>query len=81
MADLAAHLIDDVPGGLLVWQWVLTLPHRLRYALARDHKLCRAPPCGAATRRPAVDRELYGATELGQNHQRPQGDTAGTSRL
>lgn len=22
-------------------QWVLTLPHRLRYALAWDHRLCR----------------------------------------
>lgn len=29
-------------GGLPVRQWVLTLPHRLRYALAWDHKLCRA---------------------------------------
>lgn len=35
----------------------------------------------ALKRRPAVDRELYGATELGRNHQRPQGDTAETSRL
>ena len=23
-------------------QWVLTLPYRLRYALAWDHRLCRA---------------------------------------
>ncbi|MBI2963887.1 MAG: transposase zinc-binding domain-containing protein, partial [Deltaproteobacteria bacterium] len=42
MADLAAHLTDDVLGGLPVRQWVLTLPHRLRYVLAWDHKLCRA---------------------------------------
>jgi hypothetical protein len=42
MADLAAHLTDDVLGGLPVRQWVLTLPHRLRYALAWDHELCRA---------------------------------------
>ena len=41
MADLAAHLTDDVFGGLPVRQWVLTLPHRLRYALAWNHKLCR----------------------------------------
>ncbi|MGH7822585.1 MAG: transposase zinc-binding domain-containing protein, partial [Candidatus Binatia bacterium] len=41
MADLAAHLVDDVLGGLPVRQWVLTLPHRLRYALAWDHGLCR----------------------------------------
>jgi hypothetical protein len=41
-ADLAAHLTDHVLGGLPVRQWVLTLPHRLRYALAWDHGLCRA---------------------------------------
>jgi hypothetical protein len=37
-----AHLTDGVRGGLPVRQWVLTLPHRLRYALAWDHRLCRA---------------------------------------
>jgi hypothetical protein len=42
MADLAGHLTDHVLGGLPVRQWVLTLPHRLRYALAWDHELCRA---------------------------------------
>ena len=42
MAELAAHLTDHVLGGLPVRQWVLTLPHRLRYVLAWDHKLCRA---------------------------------------
>ncbi len=42
MAELAAHLTDHVLGGLPVRQWVLTLPHRLRYALAWDHELCRA---------------------------------------
>jgi hypothetical protein len=41
MATLAAHLTDQVLGGLPVRQWVLTLPHRLRYALAFDHTLCR----------------------------------------
>jgi hypothetical protein len=30
MAELAAHLVDGVLGGLAVRQWVLTLPHRLR---------------------------------------------------
>jgi hypothetical protein len=25
-----------------VRQWVVTFPHRLRYLLAWDHKLCRA---------------------------------------
>lgn len=42
MAEIAAHLTDNVLGGLPVRQWVLTLPHRLRYALAWDHRLCRA---------------------------------------
>jgi hypothetical protein len=31
-----------VLGGLPVRQWVLTLPFRLRYRLAYDHRLCRA---------------------------------------
>ena len=38
----AAHLVDGVLGGLPVRQWVLTLPFRLRYRLAYDHRLCRA---------------------------------------
>ena len=42
MAELGAHLVDGVLGGLPVRQWVLTLPYRLRYALAWDHRLCRA---------------------------------------
>ena len=42
MCELAAHLVDGVFGDLPVRQWVLTLPHRLRYALAYDHRLCRA---------------------------------------
>jgi hypothetical protein len=42
MCTLAAHLVDGVFGDLPVRQWVLTLPHRLRYALAYDHRLCRA---------------------------------------
>ena len=41
MASLAAHLVDDVLGGLPVRQWVLTTPQRLRYALAYDQRLCR----------------------------------------
>jgi hypothetical protein len=42
MGELAAHLVDGVLGGLPVRQWVLTLPFRLRYRLACDHRLCRA---------------------------------------
>lgn len=42
MAELAAHLVDRVLPQVPVRQWVLTLPHRLRYRLAYDHNLCRA---------------------------------------
>jgi len=42
MAERAAHLVDAVLPCVPVRQWVLTLPHRLRYLLAWNHKLCRA---------------------------------------
>jgi transposase-like zinc-binding protein/putative transposase len=40
MAERAAHLVDHVFPA--VRQWVLTVPHRLRYMVAWDHDLCRA---------------------------------------
>ena len=42
MAERAAHLVDHVFPDVPVRQWVLSLPHRLRYQLAWDHDLCRA---------------------------------------
>jgi hypothetical protein len=42
MAERAAHLVDNVFPVVPVRQWVLSLPHRLRYTLAWDHALCRA---------------------------------------
>ncbi len=42
MAERAAHLVDRVFPEVPVRQWVLSLPHRLRYVLAWDHELCRA---------------------------------------
>jgi hypothetical protein len=42
MAERAAHVVDHVFPRVPVRQWVLTLPHRLRYRLAWDHDLCRA---------------------------------------
>jgi hypothetical protein len=42
MAERSAHLIDHVFPDVPVRQWVLSLPHRLRYLLAWDHELCRA---------------------------------------
>jgi hypothetical protein len=42
MAERAAHLVDAVLPFVPVRQWVLTVPHRLRYRLAFDHTLCRA---------------------------------------
>jgi hypothetical protein len=42
MAERAAHLVEHVlPPDVPVRQWVLSVPHRLRYRLAYDHQLCR----------------------------------------
>jgi Transposase zinc-binding domain/Putative transposase len=42
MAERAAHLVEHVfPPDVPVRQWVLSVPHRLRYRLAYDHPLCR----------------------------------------
>jgi hypothetical protein len=37
MTDLAAHSVDHVIPRVAVRQWVLSLPHALRYRLAYDH--------------------------------------------
>jgi hypothetical protein len=42
MAERAAHLVEQVFPPVAVRQWVLSLPHRVRYLLAWDHALCRA---------------------------------------
>ena len=42
MAERGAHLVDHVFPPVRVRQWVLSLPHRIRYLLAWDHELCRA---------------------------------------
>jgi Putative transposase/Transposase zinc-binding domain len=42
MTERAAHAVDSVFPYVPVRQWVLSLPHWLRYALAWDHGLCRA---------------------------------------
>jgi hypothetical protein len=39
MADTAAHLVDRVLPDVAVRQWVLSVPHALRYRLAYDAKL------------------------------------------
>jgi hypothetical protein len=42
MAERAAHLVEHVfPPDVPVRQWVLSVPHRLRYRLAYDHRLFR----------------------------------------
>lgn len=41
MTERAAHLVDHVIPDVPVRQWVLTLPHRLRYLLAWRHDLCK----------------------------------------
>jgi hypothetical protein len=55
MAERAAHLVDHVLPNVPVRQWVLSLPHRLRYLLAWDHDLCRGV---AAVLAQAVCRRL-----------------------
>jgi hypothetical protein len=42
MAERAAHLVEHVFPPVAVRQWVLSLPHRVRYLLAWDHALCCA---------------------------------------
>ncbi|MGH7323535.1 MAG: transposase [Candidatus Rokuibacteriota bacterium] len=42
MTERAAHAVDAVVPPVPVRQWVLSLPHWLRYVLAWDHGLCRA---------------------------------------
>lgn len=40
MAETAANLTDHVIPEVPVRQWVLSLPHRIRYRLAYDHEAC-----------------------------------------
>ena len=42
MTECAARLVDDVLPRVPVRQWVLSVPHRLRYLLAWEHSLSRA---------------------------------------
>jgi hypothetical protein len=42
MAAGAAELVDHILPHVPIRQWVLSLPHALRYRLAWDHVLCRA---------------------------------------
>jgi hypothetical protein len=41
MTERAAHLTDHVFPFVPMRQWVLTVPHSLRYRLGYDHNLCR----------------------------------------
>jgi hypothetical protein len=42
MVDTAAHLVDRVFPAVPIRQWVMTVPHRLRYLLAFDPELVTA---------------------------------------
>jgi hypothetical protein len=43
MTERASHVVDHVlSADVPVRQWVLSVPHRLRYRLAYDHRLCRS---------------------------------------
>ena len=77
MAEGAAHLVDHVFPDVPVRQWVLSVPHRIRYLLAWHHDLClrRLPArhgldaeggCGGPVRRGhAVAGGLGGASVQG----------------
>ena len=68
MAERAARLVDHVLPDVPVRQWVLTLPHRLRYLLAWRHDLCRAV---ARILHRAVERHLRAwARQRGLRHAR-----------
>jgi len=41
MTELAAHISDHVLPNVPVRQWVLTVPHRLRFRLGYDHELSK----------------------------------------
>jgi len=41
MSETSAHLTDHVFPHVPVRQWVLTVPHRLRYRIGYDHDLCK----------------------------------------
>jgi hypothetical protein len=42
MTERASHLVDHViHADVPVRQWVLSVPHRLRYRLSYNHRLCR----------------------------------------
>jgi hypothetical protein len=42
MTDVASHVVDQIIPAVPVRQFVLSLPHRLRYRLAYDHERCGA---------------------------------------
>jgi len=51
MAERAAHLVEHVfPPDVPVRQWVLSVPHRLRYRLAYDATAADASPHVASLR-------------------------------
>jgi hypothetical protein len=42
MTERAAHLVDAALPRVPVRQWVLTVPYRLRYKMAWNHRVSRA---------------------------------------
>ena len=67
MVDTAAHLVERVLPDVPVRQWVLALPHRIRFLCAYDPTLCRAVRAifvravSSFYRRRARDRGIDGA--------------------
>ena len=54
ITDSAPHLVDDVLPDVLIRQWVIPFPYRIRFLLAFDPKLC----CGV---RPIFVRCVQGS--------------------
>jgi len=62
MADLAAHLVDEVLPHVPYRQWVLTFPHRIRFLLAYEPQLC------------ASARRIFVRVVLGWRRRRAEGE-------
>jgi hypothetical protein len=71
MAERAAHLVDRVLPDVPIRQWVLSVPHRLRYLLAWDHDLCRA--VAAVLARAVFSQQQDRARDAGVRHGRAGG--------
>ncbi|QDV07803.1 hypothetical protein Poly30_33360 [Planctomycetes bacterium Poly30] len=76
MAQTAAHLVDRVFADVDVCQWVLTVPQRLRLAMAMNAELSREVT-RAHIRAVSASYERRGQVTLDRQQQQVQGDPEG----